>query len=462
MSMVLERLAELASGVSFDQLSPEVVREAKRRLLDALGCMVGAAAEETVEATRAVALALGGPEEATVVGAGGRRTAVDRATLVNSTALRYLDYMDSHPGPTTGHACLNIPAVLAVGESVGASGAQVIRGIVLGYEVQIRLVMGAGDPSITAHGWSGSTNLGISVPAAIGGLLRLSAEQLAHAMAISATHAPVLEASSRGQIPESKACVDGMVAMTAVVSTLLAKEGIAGPLGAFEGAGGYVEAMAHKYQEDIVLAPMDRFRVIDVHTKRYNTVKCARPAVAAGLALVSELPAGWRDIERLTLRLPERDCRQQRKDEADRRRPQTRHTANHSAVYSLAAAIVDGDLRPEQFELGRLRDPDILGLIDRISLEADPELEGYFPAAIPARVEIVTRYGQVRTETVVYPPGHAKNPLTDEQLAEKFRGLASRGLTPEAMDTIVQQIRRLEELESIRPLMELIGAAYRR
>lgn len=459
MTTTIQQLAQLASGVSFDQLPAEVVREARHRVLDALGCMLGGMSGEPVAAARAVAL--GGPQEATLVG-DGRRTSAAGAALANGTALRYLDYMDGHPGPYPCHPSLIIPPVLAVAEQTGVSGAEVVRAIVLGYELDIRLQLGAGDPDITAHGWSGSSNLGLAVPFALGGLLDLSPEQLAHAMAISAVHAPALDTSGRGQMAESKACVDGMVAMSAVIATQLARQGLTGPLAAFEGAGGFGPVVARRYDEAVLLAPLERFRILDVYTKRYNAVKCAQTAVAAALALRASLAGGWRDVDRVILRLAERDYRNQLEDEPARRRPRNRDTANHSAVYCVAAALVDGDLRTEQFEPRRLRDPDILGLIDRVTLAPDAALSQHWPAANPARVEIVTHSGEMRAETVLYSPGHPKNPLTEEQLEAKFRALAGAALAHEQVQAVIRLVRELDRLPSIRPLMELIGAPSRR
>ena len=145
--------------------------------------------------------------------------------------------------------------------------------------------LGSGDPDITAHGWSGSTNLGLAVPFGIGGLLGLSEEQLAHAMAISTVHAPTLDASGRGHMGQSKAVVDGMVAASAVTATLLAGSGLGGKLTAFEGEDGFVPTLARHCDPTVVLAPMDRFRIADVYTKLYNTVKCGQTAVAAALRL---------------------------------------------------------------------------------------------------------------------------------------------------------------------------------
>jgi 2-methylcitrate dehydratase len=457
---LLERVAMLAASTSFDALPEGVVHEARRRLLDTLGCMLAGADGHAVRVVRDGALVLGGSADATLVG-DGRRTSADRAALVNCAALRHLDYMDGHPGPYPCHPSFNIPPILAVAEATGASGAEVVRAIVLGYEVNIRLQLGSGDPDISAHGWSGSTNLGISVPAAVGGMLGLPGGKLAHALAISTIHAPALDATGRGQMAESKVCIDGLVALSALHAAVLARAGVTGPLDAFEGSGGFAESVARRFDADLLGGPIERFRILDTYTKRYNAVKCGQTAVAAGLAVCAQLPGGWRDVERLTLRLARHDFDSQMEDAADRRRPENRDTANHSAVYCLAAALVDGDLRPEQFEPHRLRDPEILGLIDRISLSDDPDLSTYWPAANPSEVEIVTRSGEVRRERVLYSPGHPNNPLPDAQIEAKFRGLAASVLGSSAVEEVIGLVGRLETLPSIDGLMALVGARVR-
>jgi 2-methylcitrate dehydratase len=364
--------------------------------------------------------------------------------------------MDGHAGPYPGHASFNIPPILAVGEYVNASGKDVALATVLGYEVNIRLQLSAGDPDISRHGWSGSTNLGIASAVGMGKLLGLTVKQLTHAIAIAATHAPALDAPSRDQMPESKTVMDGMVAASSVMAVFMAQAGLTGPARVFEGVGGYQQAVSRRLDTDILLAPLDRFRIMDVYTKRYNAVKCAQTAVAAALKIAAQLPGGWRDIEQLRVGFPDRDFEQQNQDSEARRRPDGRDTANHSAVYCVAAGLVDGDLGPEQFEDGRLHDPDVLGLIDRIRLEKRSELNEFWPAANPAHLTATTRTGEIRSELVLYSPGHPKNPLSDEALAVKFRALTTASLSPDAAEAAIRDTSDLARLSSVRSLLEAL------
>jgi len=451
---VLERMAELVAAVDEEALPPEVIREAGRRLLDALGCMLGGSDSGPARSVVAAVGADSGP--VTIVGH-SQRSDIAGGALANSTALRFLDYMDGHPGPYPCHPCFVVPAMLAAAESVDATGLALARAITLGYEIDIRMQLASGDPDITARGWSGSTNLAFAVPAGAAGLLGLDQKALAHALAISTVHGPVLDATGRGQMAASKACVDGLVTHTALTAVQLARHGLQGKLTAFEGPDGFLAGVARKYDEDVLLAPVTRFRILDVYTKQYNAVKCAQSAVGSALRLRPQL-TDWSEVAQVTLRLCERDWRNQSSDSAARRRPGNRDTANHSVVYCLAAALVQGALRAEQFDEGHLADPRIRAVIDLTEIEPDAELTSYWPAANPASVELRTHSGRTLCDTTVHFPGHPANPVSDADLEEKFRSLAEPRIGPDRASAVAALTRDLAGLTSVRDLTRLIAA----
>jgi 2-methylcitrate dehydratase len=452
---LLEGVAASMSAVSASELAPADVREVGRRLLDALGCMLGGRDGNPVRAAFASVGTDDGP--ATLVG-DWRRSSPAFAALANCTSLRYLDYMDGHPGPYSCHPSLVIPPALAVAEATGATGLELARAIALGYEMDIRLQLGSGDPDITRHGFSGSTNLGLAVPVAVAGLLGLSEQELAHAMAISIVHAPTLDASGRGQMAESKSSVDGFVAMTGVTAAELARNGLTGKLAAVEGDDGFLSTVARRWDEAILLASIDRFRMMDAYVKQYNAVKCAQSAVSSALRLRSQI-TDLAQVQSITLRLAERDWRNQGKDVDARRRPRNRDTGNHSAVYCLAAALVDGQLTARQFEADRLADPTILALVDRTQIEPDPELTLHWPAANPASVTVQLDSGPVLTDTTLYSDGHPRNPITDQALEEKFAMMAEPVLGRTRAAEVVAVVRDLDGLDDVRELTRLLAVS---
>jgi 2-methylcitrate dehydratase len=450
MKTVASGLAELVSAIGFNTLPEEVVSETKRRVLDALGCSFGGSHGEPSMIMRNVVADLGGKPESTVFGASDR-TSCEKAALVNSTMLRYLDYMDSHAGPDACHPCFNIPPCLAVAERAGASGKDLIAAIVAGYEIQIRFQESC---QIGSRGWFSGTYLEFSVPLAVGKLLGLDVNRLTHALAISATHANALSVNSGGSIPASKSVADAMVASTGILGALMAGAGMTGPTNILDRGGEFEKAVAGRIDRERLLAPLAELKLMEVNTKWFNTVRTAQTAVTSMFNLLQRHRFTWRDVDAVTLFLPTKEHvgHDGIWNSPSRLRPQNRDTANHSLVYSFAVAMVDGELGPEQYTDAKLSDPDVLSVIDRTTLQADASLDEHWPQAAVSRVALKAKNGQTFEETTLYPPGHHKNRVTDEQMQKKFTKLTSQALTKEQQDAIIRTVGRLEELESIKEL----------
>lgn len=456
MHTISEQLVDLAMAIRFKDLPDEVVREAGRRVLDAFACMVAGATGTTSQQVRKTIMALEGKQESSILGT-AHFSSCEKATLINCTSLRFLDYMDGYLGPYPCHACFNIPPIVAIAERTNTIGEQFITAIVIAYEIMARFMECAGLPSLAGRGWAGATNLEFSVPLAIAPLIGLDREQTVNALAISISHGNVLNASSHGQMASSKSIIDGMTAMSAVVASLLAQQGLKGPREVVEGSGGYVSAVAGTCNYDTLLAPVERYRILDISTKWHNTTKRARTPVAAALQLVKESRLNWRDIAALQIGLAERDWYRETHDlAASRTRPQTRDAANHSIWFSVAAAVVEGQLGPDQFEPEMLQSQDILNLIDRMSIYWEKAHDEYWPSANPATIKIRITDGQELSKTLLFAPGHPSNPLPDEALEEKFRQLTHKVLAPWQIDGAITATHQLADLPNIRSLTELV------
>lgn len=456
MSTVSESLVNLAMGIRFEDLPSDVVREAGRRVLDALGCIIAGSTEPTSRQVTKAVLGLAAAQESSILGTRDL-TSCEKATLVNCTSLRFLDYMDGHPGPYPGHACFNIPPILAVAERVGASGEQSVTAIVIAYEIMARFQECAGLPDLTSRGWSGSTNLEFSVPLAIAPLLGLDRERAVNALGISATHSNALDISSHGQMPASKSIVDGMTAMNAVVATLIAQQGVSGPRDVIEGSGGYVSVVAGSCDYGRLVVPVGRHKILETYNKWCNTVKCGQTAVAAALQLVQEHHGNWRNIAALEIGLARHDSQSQTDGPShNRTRPKSRDSANHSVQYGVAAALVDGELGPDQFKAEKLDSQEILGLIDRTSVYWEEAHDTYWPSANPATIKIRTTDGQELSKTLVFAPGHPSNPLPDEVLEQKFRQLARTALDAGQIEAVIAATRQLADMPDVRALTRIV------
>ncbi len=449
-----ERLVDIANEIRFESLPAEVIREAGRRLLDAVGCAIAGTEGLTTQQVRNAALALGGAPESRILGT-DQSTSCDKAALVNGTALRFLDFMDGHPGPYPCHPCFNIPPIIAVAEHARSSGKELVTAIVIGYEIMPRFQENAGLPDLGARGWAGTTNLAFSVPLACGHLLHLNREEAINALGISVTHGGVMDGASHGQMPTSKSILDGMAAMNAIVACLLAQQGVSGPREAIEGKGGYAAAVAGSCDYEKLLAPVGRHKIMETYTKLYNTVKCGQTAVGAALALAREHRISPREIAEVRIGLARRDATSQTRNPSSGR-PKTRDTANHSVRFCVAAALVDGELTADQFEPDKLSAPNILDLLDRTSVHWDESLDPHWPFANPATITFRTIGGREMSQAQVFPAGHPNNPLPDEALEQKFRQLTRKVLSERCAGEVVALTRNLADLSDARQLTKLL------
>ena len=451
------KLAEIVAGIHFEQLSADVVGETKRRVLDAIGCGLAGFSSEPGAIARALAEDIGGRPESTIWGS-SELTSCEKAALANSTMLRALDYMDSHAGPDACHPCFNIPPCLAVAERVGASGRALIAAIVAGYEIQIRFQ----DACIVgSRGWFSGMYLEFSVPLATGKLLGLDVDQLTQAVAVSASHGNTLGAMSGAHITASKSVADGMVSATAIIAALMARHGLEGPEDIVESDAGFAQAIAERLDLNLLLAPIREYRIMEVNTKWFNTVRIAQTAVTGVFGLMDQHQLTWQDIEALTIFLPtgEHSRHVGVWDSPSRLRPKNRDSANHSPIYSVAVAIVDRELGPDQYDDAKLQDPRVHSVIDRIRLRADPALDPQWPAASITRVSLQTKDGKTLEATTPYPPGHHKNRLDDARMQQKFRRLSGPMLSAQRQDAIIDAVGRLETLGSIGELTQHLRGA---
>ncbi len=136
-------------------------------------------------------------------------------------------------------------------------------------------------------------------------------------------------------------------------------------------------------------------------------------------------------------------------------RPKTRETADHSLPYCVAVALQDGEVGLEQFSEERIADPTLLDLVSRVEVRADPELSDRYPASTPNRIEVTTRSGESAVREVEFPRGHSGNPMTDDEVEEKFRRLADGEMSPERQSEVLRRLWALETEADLAPLLAL-------
>ena len=235
---ITAKMARWAAELTFDDLSADAVHEARRYLLDSLGCALGGYLQHDVKIALEVIGETAGTGPATVIGTGAKLDPVS-VSLLNALMVRVMDYNDIYWKQDPSHPSDIIPAALACGEKMGLNGRDLVVGIVLGHEFEQRLCEAA-FPGIRERGWHHATLTAFASPIVAGRMLGLDWERIQHAIGISASRHATLGAVTTNKLTMMKNTVDPMATQSGVLAALLAEKGYTGPEHVIDGKEGLV------------------------------------------------------------------------------------------------------------------------------------------------------------------------------------------------------------------------------
>ena len=433
-----DRLADFTLTTRFEDLPEPVVVEARRRLLDAFACAAGALHEPAPMIARRAARAVRSEPGSALFGGG--RSSTDWAAFANGVHIRYLDCNDTYLSLEPAHPSDNWAAIMAVGEAVGADGRAWIEAAAVAYEVQCRL---ADACSIRARGWDHVTYGALSTALAASKLFGLDHARTVHALGIAGTTSAALRLTRAGELSMWKGCAFAHAARNGVFAAILAREGMTGPAPLFEGDMGFWQQVSGPFEVAKLGGPGAGDWMLPKTSIKFVPAEYhSQSAIAAAFELRPRIgdPSRIRSIEIATFRVAVEIIGQ----DPEKWRPRTRETADHSLPYCTAVALVDGAITADQFSPERLADPALLDLVSRTTIIEDSELTANYPYGTPNRVTVTLDDGSAVVEEVSFPPGHDKNPLTDEQLAVKFHGLIDPVLGRERGEAIWARLSKLE------------------
>jgi 2-methylcitrate dehydratase len=453
MDRLVDLLTSYAASLDFGKLPKEVVHQAKRLIIDALGCAAGGFTGEPAKIAREVAGITGGPPSATVLGT-GQKTSPDMAAFANGTMIRYLDYNDTYMSRDTCHPSDNLAAVLAGAEAAGADGKALLTGLVLAYEVQCRLCDAV---SFRSRGWDQGTYGVLSSTLGTARAMGLSREEMAQALSIACASSISLVQTRIGTVSMWKGCAMANAARQALFAILLASRGMTGPDPIFEGAGGFFRAVAGTpFQLEPLGGDGRPFKIMEVRIKPFPAGYFSQSAIEGAIELRQRL-RGVEEIARVRIDIFDIAALVMAGD-PEKWDPKTRETADHSLPYVVAVALTYGTVGLEHFSEEVLRNPAILELVRKVEVHRSEECQRDWPEATLSILEVTTTGGERHSTRVRYHKGHPKRPMSDREVEDKFRRLSQGLFTPRQMDAILDQLWHLEEVRDIRGLVEMFQA----
>ena len=452
------RLAEFSCSLNFEHLSPAVVHEVKRRVIDSLGCALGAWNEEPCAIARKVASEFSAKNGATIIGT-NHQAPPDWAAFATGCAIRYFDYNDTYLSKEPAHPSDNIAAALAAAESVGANGREFITAIALAYEVQCRLCDAA---SIRARGWDHVTYGAFSTALAASKLMKLDLERTRHAVNIAGVACAAMRQARVGELSHWKGVAFANAARQGVYAALLARAGMTGPAPIFEGQMGFEKQLNVSLGDvgsKFVVRPQGDSEttagmILNTSIKYWPAEYHSQSAIEAAMHLRKHIP----DLSQVkTMVIESHDASVDIiGSEPEKWRPQSRETADHSLPYITAVALIDGEVTSKQFAPERFTQTAIVEFLQGVKVERNAELSGMYPGAVANIVHVNLKDGRTLTKRVDYPLGHAKNPLKDSEVEGKFMFLAAPALGEAGGKKVLEHTWKLESAAGVGDLMKSV------
>jgi 2-methylcitrate dehydratase len=450
---ITARISKWATGVEFDQISSDAIREAKRYLLDSIGCGLGGYLQHDVKIALDVLGEHSGKGTATVIGT-GQKTDPITASLLNALMVRVMDYNDIYWKQDPSHPSDIIPAAIACGERANKNGRDLIVGIVLGHEFEMRLCEAA-FPGIRERGWHHATLTAFVSPLVAAKMIDLDWERMQHAIGISGSRMVTLGAVTAGKLTMMKNTVDPLATQSGVLAALFAEKGYSGPEHVIDGKEGLVHCMGPEWKLELLEQGLgESWRITQCGMKFFPTEALTHAPISCVLDLIKQHDLAPEQIAKVKIRSLARAA--DILADPSKYDPRSKETADHSLPYVIAAAIADRQVTPLQFTDEKIMDPKIRAQLNKVEVVADPEIEALFPKLQRVAVKIVTTDGQEFDKQIDYPKGDPRNPLTDAEIEEKFDALSEPVLSEGRRREVKEAIWNLDQLDSITRLMDLL------
>jgi 2-methylcitrate dehydratase len=455
MSTVTRTVSEWAVQTRFEDLGDDVVREAKRFLMDSVGCALGGAQQHDVHLARAVIDEIAGDGPCRVLVTGETMDPVS-ASLLNALMIRVMDYNDIYWKQDPSHPSDIIPAAIACAERTGGSGRDLLLGIALAYEMEQRLCE-VSFPGVREIGWHHATLTAAASPVAAGRMLGLNADQMQHAIGISASRHCTTGSVTAGNLTMMKNTVDPLATQSGVLAALLAEKGYTGPEHVLDGKEGFSHVFDTEWKFDILTEGLgESWRILQCGMKFFPTEALTHAPISAVLDLVISNDLAHDEVKDVTIYSLARAA--DILADPSKYDPRTKETADHSLPYVIAAAVAERQVTPVQFTDAKIMDPTIRAQLNKVQVIADPEIEAVFPELQRVRVVITTTDGRRFEKQLDYPKGDPRNPLTDDEISGKFAALAQGVATPEDVERMQDAVNRCEQFDDVREFMAQLVA----
>ncbi len=436
----------------FDDLKPEVIQQAKKLILDLIG--VSLAGYRMMEFPRLLVdymTSLGGTPEATIFQTKKKIPAIN-AVLANAACAHAIDMDDGHRFGALHPGTVIIPTALAATELSGASTKDLIAGVVVGYEVMIRIGM-AIVPSSLSRGFHIT---GITGPygaaAAVGKILGLSRDEIVGAFGLAGLQASgLIQVNHEVEGAKVKPINPARAATSGLLSCILAQRGARGPLDIFEGEDGYLKAFTDEVKSDLLTRGLGQeYEVLNVYLKLYAACRHAHAPIDAALESFTNIRIDTSEINEIHIETYPAAIRL-----AGIKDPTTPSAARFSIPFSVALALIKKDAGADKYTEENVRDQTVRKLAGKVQLSASKSWEQLYPEKRGATATIITYDGETCSAEVELAKGEPENPASWEEIYKKFYANSTLLISEKEAKKLGHIIMNLEH-SSLGDLIELL------
>lgn len=436
------KFAQFVVNHQYNQLSEEAILLTKLSILDWLGSALAGGKEVPAKIVSETLSQFDASKQATDF-TNLYKTSAYNAAHINGAASHILEVDDVHKGSILHAGASVIPAAFAVAEWKGLSGKQLIEAVALGFEVAIRIGEAVTPSHYEIFHTTGTVGT-FGAATAVSKLLRLSEDEIVHALGSAGTQAAGLwqfieDGAMSKQLHPAKAAANGLL------SAILAEKGFTAANEILEGKRGFFNAFVKEIKPELLFDRLgEQEKIVENTFKIHSCCRHIHPALDCLQAMLHNHTFSHQDIERVEI-----ETYQVALDITDKPNPRTVYEAKFSLQYAVALMLVKGKAGLDTFIESNLFEEQIRKLLAKVELKVESSLDALYPQNWPARVHIYFADGTQLVEEVFYPKGDPENPASEQELLGKFLDLAKKIVSMEEANYLSEQIMQLDKCENV-------------
>jgi len=449
---ITDKLAVFISNTEYNQIPKDIIDAAKESFLDFLAASIAGYRKGPL--SRIIIpyfLQIGGKNESIVLGT-DKKMPVLNAALANGVSGHSMDLDDGHRRALGHPGVTVIPAALAVAESTGCSGKELLTAIIIGYELFIRIGQGA-NPALFNRGFHTTGVCGaLSAAAAVAKVLSLDKEEIVSTLGIAGTQSSgLLIVIHSGQMV--KPLNAGKAAQNGVLAALLAQKGVLGSEGIIEGKDGFMQSFSNECDYSSILNDLGKsFAIKECYRKFYPACRHTHAAIDAALYLQQNKNFNIQDIQKIKVTTYPAALKLTQKEKM----PEDEAGTRFNIAFAVSLAIVKGKAGINEFSMENTKNQEIGDLFNKVKIISDSSFECKENNIKGAEVEIILKNNTSLKKKVVLPKGEPENPLTKEELYDKFNDCIGNFWSNEKKEKVLGYIQNLDKVDNIRILTDLI------